>query len=463
MRIECGVVGGGNGEAGIGMRSLAARCAVSGRPVAPLPVPAMRRRLAHALPPHVAVVGQRHVGEDDVARQTRHAVGIGQRVGAGCDTKIARLRVDRVQAPVRPGLDPRDVVTDGGHLPALEALGRHKHGEVGLAAGAGEGGGNVVALALGAGHAQNQHVLGEPPLVAPHDGGDTQRQAFFAQQRVATIARSVGPDLARLGVVDDVFGGRVAGPRHVALPRRQGGAHCVHARHEVAIAAQHVIDGAAHARHEPHVDHHVGAVGELDADVGDRRAQRPHAERDDVHRAAAHAAIEQARLAVAPVLQDGAHLVGGHPVVGGARVLGPRRADEGAVLDPRHVGRIGPRQIRVGALDGVEALERAGRDHLVAQAVVLGLTAVTPLDAIGLAQRGHLGHPGYQARMLNIRRNMQRQALHHGSIHGGKHPYSHGLDQGRRCAHDQIAATNGQRRPIRARRLRTRPAARHRG
>ena len=33
----------------------------------------------------------------------------------------------------------------------------------------------------------------------------------------------------------------------------------------------------------------VGRIGELDADLGDGRADRPHAEGDDVQRAALHA------------------------------------------------------------------------------------------------------------------------------------------------------------------------------
>ena len=41
--------------------------------------------------------------------------------------------------------------------------------------------------------------------------------------------------------------------------------------------------------------------------------------------------------------------LGSHPVVGGAGVVLRRRADEGAVLDARHVRGIGPREVRIGA------------------------------------------------------------------------------------------------------------------
>jgi hypothetical protein len=72
---------------------------------------------------------------------------------------------------------------------------------------------------------------------------------------------------------------------------------------------------AAHAGHDAHVDHDIGAVGEFDADVGDRRADGTHGERDDVHGASAHAALEQAA-------QGFLHLVRVFPVVVGAGIVG---------------------------------------------------------------------------------------------------------------------------------------------
>lgn len=48
-------------------------------------------------------------------------------------------------------------------------------------------------------------------------------------------------------------------------------------------AAQSVQDGRAHVRHDAHAGHHVRRVGQLDADLRQRRAQGPHAEGDDVH------------------------------------------------------------------------------------------------------------------------------------------------------------------------------------
>ena len=46
----------------------------------------------------------------------------------------------------------------------------------------------MVLFAAWSGHAQYQHVLGQPALVTAHGGGNAQRKALFAQQRVAAVA-----------------------------------------------------------------------------------------------------------------------------------------------------------------------------------------------------------------------------------------------------------------------------------
>ena len=170
---------------------------------------------------------------------------------------------------------------------------RDQHRQVGLAAGRREGAGDVLDLALGRGQLEDQHVLGQPALVAGHRRGDPQREALLAEQGVAAVARAVGPDLARLGVVDDVLVVRVARPGDVLLALGERHADRVHAGDELAVVAEHLERAGAHAGHDPHRDRDVGGVGELDADVGDRRAERAHRERDHVHRAALHRALEE--------------------------------------------------------------------------------------------------------------------------------------------------------------------------
>ena len=193
-----------------------------GRPVLALPVGHVGRGLVgHALPPDVAVVGQRGVGEDAVAVEREDGVGVGVGVGARRDAEEAGLGVDGVEAAVGAELHPADVVADRLDLPALD--GGDEHGQVRLAAGGREGAGDVAGLALGGGELQDEHVLGHPAVVAGHDRGDAQREALLAEQRVAAVARAEGDDLAGLGEVDDVLVVRVAGPRRRRPGRARAG------------------------------------------------------------------------------------------------------------------------------------------------------------------------------------------------------------------------------------------------
>ena len=231
-------------------------------------------------------------------------------------------------------------------------------------------------------------------LVAGHRRGDPQREALLAQQGVAAVARAVGPDLARLGVVDDVLVLGVARPRHVLLALGERHADRVHAGDEVAVGAEHVEGALAHPGHDPHRGRDVGGVGELDADVGDPRAQRAHRERDDVHRAALHRATRRARRSVL------AHLRRVAPVVGRPGLVLALGADEGPVLDPGDVAGVRPRQIGVRALRVGELLERSRLDQLLAEPVVLLSRPVAPVDRVRLGELGDLLDPGDQLRVV---------------------------------------------------------------
>ena len=108
-----------------------------------------------------------------------HRVGIGFVVRPRRHAEVTGLRIDRVEPAVRAGLHPGNVVADGGDFPAREMLGRNHHGEVGLAAGAGESRRDIVFSPFRRFHAEDEHVLGEPALLLPEIGADAQRQAFF--------------------------------------------------------------------------------------------------------------------------------------------------------------------------------------------------------------------------------------------------------------------------------------------
>ena len=90
------------------------------------------------------------------------------------------------------------------------------------------------------------------------------------------------------------FGSRFARPGNVLLARLQRRADRMQARNERAVRAELVQHRLAHARHDAHVDDDIGRIGNFNADFADGRIQRPHRERNHIHRPALHAALEQA-------------------------------------------------------------------------------------------------------------------------------------------------------------------------
>ena len=86
------------------------------------------------------------------------------------------------------------------------------------------------------GHLEQQHVLGQPALVAGDHGGDAQRERLLGQDRVAAVCRAERPDLAGLGEVRDVLR-LVARPRDIRLAGRERGADAVRGGHPLGVRA----------------------------------------------------------------------------------------------------------------------------------------------------------------------------------------------------------------------------------
>ncbi len=199
-------------------------------------------------------------------------------------------------------------------------------------------------------------MLGHPALAPGHSRGDAQGEALLAQERVASVARAERPDQVLAREVGDVLLlHRRAGPGNVLLTGLERCPDRVQAGHELVVFAQRLDHLLADAGHDLHVADNVGAIGDLDADLGHRRAQRAHREGDDVQRAPAHATLVE-------IEHRALELVFGDPVVGGAGVFLVRRADVGAVLDPGHVAGVGAEEERVAAF--LERDSGAGGDHL---------------------------------------------------------------------------------------------------
>ena len=120
----------------------------------------------------------------------------------------------------------------------------------------------------------------------------------------------------------------------------------------------------------------------------------------------AHAAVEQ-------LAQGLLHGDGLDPVVGRPGVVPAAAADEGPVLHPGHVRRVGEGQVAAGPLLRVEPPERPLLDQQVAEPVVLLLRPVAPVDLLGPAELGHLVDPLLQQR--SIHPHFGKYAGDHGS------------------------------------------------
>ena len=373
---------GGNGEAAVRVSSLLAGL---GGPVVAVPVDQVRRNVTvDAFPPHVTVVGQGDVREDGVGLAGLHGHGVGLVGGAGGDAEEAGLGVDGAQAAIRARTHPRDVVADGLDLVAGDR--GLEHGEVGLATGRREGGGDVELLAGGlAGQAQDEHVLGHPAVAAGHRRGDTQGEALLAEQGVAAVTRTEGPDLVGLREVSDVLL-IIAGPARVFLTGLKRNADGVNGGNPHAALIDEVHGSSTHAGHDAHVDNDVGRVGDLNTELGDGATKGTHGEGNHVHGATLHGTREL-------LVQGGLHFLGVGPVVGRARILFLLTADEGTGLNTRNVGRLGASKEGVGALLLVELGEHATLDHLRGQAIPLFLGAVAELDGVRGGQRSDFSNP----------------------------------------------------------------------
>ena len=178
------------------------------------------------------------------------------------------------------------------------------------------------------------------------------------------------------------------------LTGRQRSAYRVHAGNDTL----HIfIDLGKHrhanSRHDAHVHDNIRRIGQLNADLRDRRTDGTHAEGQHIHRAAPHRTAEE-RLQRLP------HLKRVDPIVGGAGVVLRERADEGAILYARYIVRVRACVVSSPAKVLVQPNERAARDHLPAEIVVLLLRTVNPMNGSGLGKIRHLLDPSQEVLVL---------------------------------------------------------------
>ena len=133
-----------HGEAGVGVRGgdSAGRSPLGSGPVDEV----VGLVFGEPLPPHIAVVGQRDVGEHGVPPECLDRDGVGRVAGAGSNPEQSRFGVERAQQPVVINPHPDDVVAQGLDLPPRQC--RLHHREVSLSTRAGERGRDVSDLPL---------------------------------------------------------------------------------------------------------------------------------------------------------------------------------------------------------------------------------------------------------------------------------------------------------------------------
>ncbi len=377
---QAGAVHSGSSEAAVGMSQLAAvggvLLAVDGN-TGPL-LSVLGRILVQAFPPHSVVVQvMGNVGEDGALHGGVQSVGVGLLVGAGGNAEEAVFGVDGVQTAVLTNVHPGDIVANGPHFVALLGVdfGRNQHGQVGLAAGRGEGSGDILGLAVGELNAQDQHMLGHPAFLHALVGSDTQSEALLAQQHVAAVTGVDGPNGVLLGELHDV----TAFLADVSLGM-------LAADEIVGLVAQLTQSAQTHAGHDVHVQDNVDGVGNLNANLGEGAAHRTHAVGDDVHGTALHAVGVHGD-------QLGLHLFGIHPVVDAAGILFVLGADEGTALHAGHVVLGSVMQHTAGQFFLVQLGHLAGGESLLTQSTQLSFGAVDPDHLIGSHQLLHLLDP----------------------------------------------------------------------
>ena len=206
----------------------------------------LRRSAVFSFPPNIAVVRERDVCVKRVALDRFHRVRIRFVTRARHDAEVAVLRIHRVQTSVA-NLHPGDVVADRRHFPAFEMRRRNQHREIGFAARTGERRRHVMLFSFGRFDAENQHVLGEPALLAREIRTDAQRETFLAQQNIAAVTGADRDDRVVLRKMTD------EPPIRIHIEQRM---HTTIPFH-LWIIAQPFERDLPHARHDSHAEHDV--------------------------------------------------------------------------------------------------------------------------------------------------------------------------------------------------------------
>ena len=168
--------------------------------------------------------------------------------------------------------------------------------------------------------------------------------------------------------------------------------------HETTIPRDALERRPPHARHELHVEHHIGAVGDFNAATRERRIDGPHAVRDDVQGAPLHAAGKQG-------VHLGVRLIGRQPRIVRAGIVAALGAYVGYVLDSRDIRRVRAVQIASGKALLIEGEQLLPRHQPAFERQILGIAAVAPVNPLRPGEPRDLIDPG---RDITVQRGERR-------------------------------------------------------
>ena len=154
-----------------------------------------------------------------------------------------------------------------------------------------------------------------------------------------------------------------------------------------------VLDGdLPHPSHDPHVEHHVEGVRQLDTDLSQWGSWRTHQVGHHIERATRHTAACQLQEFLT-------HGRGRGPVVGGPSILGQLGANEGAMLHPCHIVGVGPVIVATRQLVLIEGNQHSLSHRLGIEEIFFTLGPITPEHRVGLRESHCGGYPFLQGRM----------------------------------------------------------------
>ena len=217
-------------------------------------------------------------------------------------------------------------------------------------------------------------MFSHPAFLPALVGSDTESKALLTEKNVTAVCGVNGNDGVVFGEVADVslFGIYVTFSVETSYP--------------VVGVAENVEDSLTDTSHNSHVEYNVDGVGNFDTDLSERRADRTHGERNNVHGSALVGTASD-------IIELCVHFLGFAPVVGGTCVFFFLGADEGSVFYTSNVVGFGSVIVATGELFFVELDHFACCASFSAKSFELFFATVDNNYVIGSEKSFHVFNP----------------------------------------------------------------------